>query len=59
MFLFQFSYNFFFYQLMFHSQEEDQDVLLRNLHHLKEKLDKISSLSELDFMTVLGNYIKN
>ena len=44
---------------MFHSQEEDQDVLLRNLHHLKEKLDKISSLSELDFMTVLGNYIKN
>jgi len=41
-----------------YNQEEEQDVLLKNLHQLKEKLDKISSLSELDLMTVLGPFLE-
>ncbi len=39
-------------------QEEEQDVLIKNLNQLKEQLNQVSSLAELDLLTVLGNAIQ-
>lgn len=39
-------------------QEEEQDVLIKNLNQLKEQLNQVSSLAELDLLAVLGSIYK-
>ena len=44
--------------LLFSKQEEEQDVLLKKLYQLKENLYQVSSLKELDLLTVLSMHLK-
>ena len=39
-------------------QEEEQDVLVKNLNQLREQLNQISSLSQINLMTVLGAFLE-
>lgn len=39
-------------------QEEEQDVLIKNLNQLKEQLNQVSSLAELDLLAVLGPFLE-
>ena len=48
----------FFISLHLVIQEEKQENLLKKLHQLKDKLNQVSTLTDLDLLVVLGNFLR-